>query len=94
MEENPQYLSEGTSDDSSSFLGEAQENIQPQKQPSQEKENYCTSIQKKRKMPPLLTEEEINQMLNIQLASKPSYEQKISIFLLLIPSTINQKVNL
>ena len=79
IEGNPQDLSEGTSDDSPSLLGEAQENIQPQNQPSQEKENYCTSIQRKRKMPPLLTEEEINQMLNMQPTSKPSCEQKISI---------------
>ena len=65
IEENPQDLSEGTSDDSPSLLGEAQENIQPQNHPSKEKENYCTSIQRKKKMPPLLIEEEINQMLNI-----------------------------
>ena len=30
-------------------------------------------------MPPLLTQEEINQVLNIQEASKPSCEQKISV---------------
>ena len=77
IKEYSQDLFEGTSDDSPSLLCEAQENIQPQNQPSQEKENCFTSIQRKRKMPPLLTEEEINQMLNIQPASKPSCEQNI-----------------
>ena len=49
IEENPEDLSEGTSDDLPSLLGKAQENIQPQNQPSQEKENYYSVIQRKRK---------------------------------------------
>ena len=38
IEEKPQDLSEGTSDDSSPLLDEAQEDIQPQNQSSLEKQ--------------------------------------------------------
>ena len=51
IKEDPQDLFEDTTDDSPSLLGEAQEDIQPQNQPSQEKENLCSSIQRKRKIP-------------------------------------------
>ena len=69
MKENPQDLSKGTSDDSSSFLGKAQKDIHPLNQLSQEKEDYCSYIQRKIKMPPFLTKEEIDQLINIQSAS-------------------------
>ena len=78
MKENPQDLSKGTSDDSSSFLGEAQEDIQPLNHLSQEKESHCSYFQRQRKMPPFLMEEEINQLLNMQTASKTSYDQIFS----------------
>ena len=77
IEGNPQDLSESTGDDLSSLLSEAQEDIQPQNHPSQEKESYCSIIQRKIKTPPPLTEEEINQMINTQPASKSSCEQNI-----------------
>ena len=80
MNENPQDLSKGTNDDSSSLLGEAQEDIQPQNQPPQEKEDCCSYIQRKRKMPPFLTKEEIDQLINMQSTSNLSHEHKISIY--------------
>ena len=69
MKENPQDLPKGTSDDSSSFLGEAQKDIHPLNQFSQEKEDYCSYIQGNIKMPPFFTKEEIDQYINIQSAS-------------------------
>ena len=54
IEENPQIFPASTSKDP---LGEAQEDIQPQNQSTQEKEDCCTSVQRKIKIPPLLTEE-------------------------------------
>ena len=60
MKENPQDLSKGTSDDSSSLVGEAQKDIHPL---------YCIYIQREIKMPPFLTEEEIYQLINIQSTS-------------------------
>ena len=80
MKENPKDLSRIPSDDSSSFPGESQEDIQPQNKPSQENKDYCSSIQKKIKMPPFLTKGEINQLISMQSTSKPSYEQNISIY--------------
>ena len=59
-EENPQSFPASTSNDS---LEEAQEDIQPQNQAIQEKENCFTSVQIKIKIP-LLTEKEIDQILN------------------------------
>ena len=65
MKENPQDLSKGTSNDSSSLLGKAQKDIHPLNKLSQEKEDFCSYIQREIKMPPFLTEEEINQLINI-----------------------------
>ena len=78
MKENPQDLSKGTNDDSSSLIGEAQKDIHPSNQISQEKEDYCSYIRREIKMPPFLTEEEIDQIINIQTTSKTSYDQNFS----------------
>ena len=45
------------------------EHIQPYVQPSQEKVDFCSYIQRKIKMPPFLTEEEIDQLINMQSTS-------------------------
>ena len=70
MKEDPQDLSMGKIDNSSALLCEAKEDIQPHDQSSQEKENNFCSIQRKQRLPPPLTEEEINQILSMQPASK------------------------
>jgi len=84
MKENPQDLSKGTSDYSSSLVGEAQKDIHPL---------YCSYIQREIKMPPFLTEEEIYQLINMQTTSKTSYEQFFFDISLLILHTISQKID-
>ena len=74
-EENPQNSPASTSNDS---LEEAQEDIQPQSQSIQEKEDCCTSAQIQIKISPLLTEEEIDQILNKKPALKTSLKQRNS----------------
>ena len=56
-----------------------QEEIQPQDQPPQKKEIFFFPIQRKQKVPPPLTEEEIDHMLRVQPASKPLYKENIPI---------------
>ena len=69
--ENPQIFPAITHEDP---LEEAQEDIRPQNQLTQEKKDCCTSVLRKKKIPSLLTEEEIDLILNRQPTSKPSFE--------------------
>lgn len=61
--ENPQIFPANSSEDS---LKEAQEDIQPQNQSSQETENCCTLIQRNIKTSSPFTEKEIDQTINKQ----------------------------
>ena len=91
VEENPQDPTENTSIHSPFLLGEAQEDIQPQDHSSQEKKDCYTSAQDQIKIPPLLTEEEIDQILNKQLALKTSFEQNTSTYLPTEPYCLEPK---
>ena len=74
-EEKPQDPTKNiTNDDSSSLLAEAQEDIQPQIQSSQEIENCCTSVQRNTETSPPLTEEEIDQIINKKPTSETFYK--------------------
>ena len=70
MKEYPQDLFVVTNDNSYALLCEAKEYIQPHDQSPQQKENNCCSIQRKQRLPPPLTEEEINKILSMQPTSK------------------------
>ena len=59
-------------------LEEVQDEIKPQNQPIQYKEESCTSVLRKKKTPSLLTKEEIDLVLNRLSASKPSFEPNAS----------------
>ena len=59
MKEDPPDLSMGTNDNTSALFCEAKEDIHLHDHPSREKENNFCSIQRKQRLPPPLTEEEI-----------------------------------
>lgn len=56
---------------------QAKEDIQDHEKSSQVKENICFLLQRKQRLPPPLTEEEINKILNMQLASHSLCNQEI-----------------
>jgi hypothetical protein len=70
MKVDSHYLSSETNDNSSSPLYETQEYIQHHGQSLGEKQNNCCLIQRKQRLPPTLTEEEINQILSMQPTSQ------------------------
>ena len=80
IREDPQELFEKveTNNNPSALPCKIQEDIQPQDQlPQKMERNFCP-LQRKQKMPPPLTQEEIDQLINMQTASKTSYNQKFS----------------
>ena len=66
VREDPQELfaKVETNNNPSAPFCEIQEDIQPQDQIPQKRESNCCPIQRKHKMPPPLTEKEIDQMLS------------------------------
>ena len=78
MKVDPQDLSLETNENLSTPLYKTKEDIQHHGQSAWEEENNCCLIQRKQRLPPLLTEEEINQTLRMQPTSQYLCDQEIN----------------